>query len=421
MNLFYLFKNKFIKKKINLTPEFEISTWRKEQVMLGKLSGIDTTVYDYPDLSPILMKIARENLECGAAPSVISKVVTSYLNKDINEEQFEELCSNSIYVIDMGYLQKRFQVIGSPDEEKKSFNYPAAFYGSLFGDIAGSAYEFGFTIEQRKNLNYHTCIQTGSCPTDDTILSCATAACLKERIIVQKRNLELNDYNKHSNYPFEENPFAQKYKDYARMPFVGASYGGAFYSWVYSDFLTPYGSFGNGSAMRISPIPDYFSCLDDVILYSIASAAATHNHYEGIAGAVITATSTWMAKNGYSKEQIFRYITKFYVPNHTDLYISHGVALKDFTMEELKHSVGPTVCPFSVPAAAICFYYADSYEGVIDNVLSFDGDSDTIGAIAGSIAGAYFGVPEYARDIVNQKKPNGIFDEALNFFTDHEH
>lgn len=421
MDLINFFKHKFLKKQINLTPEFEISTWQKEQVMLGKLSGIETTVYDYPDLSPALMKTARENLEYGTAPSVISKIVTDYLNKEIGEDQFEELCSNSIYVVDIDYLQKKFQVVDLPDEKGKRFEYPAAFYGALFGDIAGSAYEFGFTIERRKNLNYQTCIQTGSCPTDDTILSCATAACLKEKIFIQNRNFELRDYSKHSNYPFEGNPFAQKYKDYARMPFVGASYGGAFYSWVYSDFLTPYGSFGNGSAMRISPIPDFFDCLDDVILYSIASAAATHNHYEGIAGAVIIAVAIWMAKNGYSKEQIFRYIIKFYTPDHTDLYISHGVALKDFTMDELRYSIGPTVCPFSVPAAAICFYYANSYEGVIDNVLSFDGDSDTIGAIAGSIAGAYYGVPEYARRVVNQRKPKDIFDEALNMFDNHHH
>lgn len=101
---------------------------------------------------------------------------------------------------------------------------------------------------------------------------------------------------------------------------------------------------------------------------------------------------------------------------HTNNYIYHGVALKEFTMEELKYSAGPTLCPYSIPAAAICFFNSNSYEEVIDNVLSFDGDSDTIGAIAGSIAGAYYGVPVYARDVVNQRKPKKIFDEAVSFF-----
>ena len=416
MDLLYYFRNKFFRKQTDFTPEFEVSTWQNEQIMLGRLSGVDTTIYDYPDLSPTLMEIARKNLELGAAPSSISKIVTSYLKKEIDENQYEDLCSNSAYIIDISYLNRKFKVVDLPDDVKKRYDYPAAFYGAIFGDIAGSAYEFGYTAQQRKNLNFSNCIQTGSQPTDDTILSCATAACLREKIVMTDEPFELCDYRINSRYPFLVNPFTNKYKEYARMPFTGASYGGAFYSWVYTDQMEPYGSFGNGSAMRISPIADFFDDQEDIILYATASAAATHNHYEGIAGAIITSQAIWMAKNGYSKKQIFDYVIKFYPYEHTNNYIYHGVALKDFTMEELKYSVGPTLCPYSVPAAAICFFNSNSYEEVIDNVLSFDGDSDTIGAIAGSIAGAYYGVPVYARDVVNQRKPKKIFDEAVSFF-----
>lgn len=416
MTLLEFIKTKFCTEQIGFTPKFEIATWQNEQVALGKISGIDSSIYNYPDLNPVLMETARKTLELGAAPSAVSKVVNGYLNGEINEIQFEELCDNSIYIVDIDYLKEKFHVKKSPEEKIRNYDYPSAFYGACFGDIAGSSYEFECNVEKRKGLNFNTCIQAGSQPTDDTILSCATAKALEQKVLLHNRQLEWSDYNKDSTYPFIENPFAKLYKEYAHMPFTGASYGGAFYSWVQADELTPYGSFGNGSAMRVSPIPEIFGTQDQVTLYAAASAAATHNHYEGVKGAVITAMAIWMAKNGYSKQQIFKYMTGFYEYEHTKLYVFRGVGLRDFTMDELKYSIGPAVCPYSIPAAAVCFYYADSFEDVINNVLSFDGDTDTIGAISGSIAGAYYGVPGYARDVVNERKPEKIFDEAVTIF-----
>ncbi|WP_097006326.1 ADP-ribosylglycohydrolase family protein [Lacrimispora amygdalina] len=413
MNIFELLRNKLSNKQLDYTAEFEDSTWRNEQIMLGKLSGVDTSIYNQSGLSPTLMEVAREQLELGSAPSSITKVVDAYLSGKINEKEFENLCENSIYVIDLNYLKEKFYVVENSEEKKKSHLYPSAFYGACFGDIAGSVYEFGFNYKERKNLNFENCICEESCPTDDTILSCATAKALEQRLVLKEIPPSLSDFNEQNTFPFASNPFTEVYKKYAHMPFPGASYGGGFYGWVHSECLTPYGSYGNGSAMRVSPIAEIFDDLEQVILYSIASASATHNHMEGITGAVVVAVAIWMAKHGYSKRQIFNYIIGYYPEERTKKYIYRGVALKEFTMDELRYATGPTLCQYSVPAAAICFFYAESFEDVINNVLSFDGDTDTIGAIAGSIAGAYYGVPDYAIKVVDERKPKDIFDEAL--------
>jgi len=401
-------------QKTDYSPSFECLKWHQEQVLLGKIAGIDTSIYDYPELSPTLMECAREQLEIGSIPSSVKHLVDGYLNQEITNEEFEDLCEESVYIIDIEYLKDKFKVKSMPDEKVKVFDIPSAFYGACFGDIAGSYYEFGFKFSARKNLNFHNCIVAGSGPTDDTILSCATAKTLNEKIVIDEQAMpSFDEYIRSTRYPFISNPFTPIYREYAKMPFLHASYGDAFYSWVHSDNIYPYGSYGNGAAMRVSPIAEKFSVLDDVILYSIASAAATHNHMDGITGAVVVSVAIWMAKQGYSKQQIFNYMIKFYPEKRTKRYIYRGVALKEFTMDELKYATGPDICQYSVPAAAICFYYSESFEDVINNVLSFDGDTDTIGAIAGSIAGAHYGIPDYAKQVVDELKPKEIFDIAL--------
>ena len=408
-------KNIFTNNTKDYSPQFEHSKWSEEQVMLGEVSGVDTSVYNYPNLSPTLMECARKQLELGSAPASIKLIVDSYLKGEITEKEFEDLCEESIYVIDLEYLKNKFKIITEPEESPKTHDIPAAFYGASFNDIAGSKYEFTYKLKDREGLTFDNCICTDSQPTDDTILSCATAVGMKQKLIINdKQTISLKEYHKNTTYPFANNPFSSIYKDYAKRPFAGASYGGGFYSWLHSDEIRPYGSYGNGSAMRVSPIGDYFDNQEDVIVYAAASAAATHNHMEGVIGAVVTAMAIWMAKQGYSKKQIFDYIIGFYPEERTEKYIYKGISLKEFTMEELKYAIGPPICQYSVPAAAICFYYADSFEDVTNNILSFEGDTDTIGAIAGSIAGAYYGIPEYAKNVVDERKPEEIFDIALS-------
>ena len=409
---FFKKKEKLLKPDVknNNTDFYKIK--QQEQIDLGKESGIDTSIYE--DLNPTQMEYVRKILEAGASPNMVSQVVDTYKNEYICEKDFEELCDKSIYIVDIDYLKRQYKIDEKPEYTKKNYLYPAAFYGACFGDIAGSKYEFCFSKDKRKHLNINNCIDQYSNPTDDTILSCATAKALTENIKLDDNEIILTEYDERSTYPFLNNPFTKYYKEYAKMPFPNAGYGSGFMSWVMSKDSLPYGSMGNGSAMRVSPIGEYFDNQDDIIFYSIASAASTHNHPEGIKGAVITAISIWMAKNGYSKEQIFNYIISFYNPKQTKQFIREENLIRNFTMEELRSMRGPAICPFSVPAAAICFNESNSFEDVINNCLSFDGDTDTIGAIAGSIAGVYYGVPENLRKIVDNKKPDKIFDIALN-------
>lgn len=195
---------------------------------------------------------------------------------------------------------------------------------------------------------------------------------------------------------------------YLVRAFPGQGYSPGVYHWAIYKNNTPYGSLGNGSAMRVSPIGVFFNDVKKVIIYAIASAATTHNHPEGIKGAVVTAVSVWMALNGYSKEVIYNYMKKHY----------HNIyGFVNYNMAELKYpnklGKSDATCMFAVPAAIICFYYANNYEETINNCLSFAGDTDTIGAIAGGIAGAYYGVPENIILEVEIRKPEKIFDEAI--------
>lgn len=212
-----------------------------------------------------------------------------------------------------------------------------------------------------------------------------------------------------SPYTYRENPYAEAYKKYANMRFAGAVYGDSFSSWAYSDSLSPYGSYGNWSAMRVSPIAAKYDVLDDVLEKSVQSAAATHNHIEGIKGGAGTAVMIWMAENGYSKDQIFSYMLRLFKNSHT--------SLKDFSMEELKKFPADDMsCRYCVPTAVICFKNAGSCGETIANAISFEGDSDTIACIAGGIAAAYYGIPEKVRKTVNENKPKAIFNEMIAKF-----
>ena len=152
--------------------------------------------------------------------------------------------------------------------------------------------------------------------------------------------------------------------------------------------------------MRVAPIGEAFESVEDVILHAIASAACTHNHPEGIKGAVVTAVCIWMARHGYSKEDMLTYVQKHY--ENQDL-------IKKYTMKEVrscKQGGYAVACQFAVPAAITCFLESNSYEGCISNALSFEGDSDTIAAISGAIAASYYGsIPDFAHKTLFERLP----------------
>lgn len=169
------------------------------------------------------------------------------------------------------------------------------------------------------------------------------------------------------------------------------------YAWAVEGKKTPYGSYGNGSAMRVAAIGEEFDEVDKVIEYAVTSAAVTHNHPMGIRGAVVAAVSVYMARKGYSKPDVIRYMRK-----HFSLEGTKGFCipkLEGWNMEALRKTVGYPVCQYTIPAVSICFEESDSFEDALNNSLSFNNDTDTIAAITGSIAAAYYGIPEkYKRD-----------------------
>lgn len=239
-------------------------------------------------------------------------------------------------------------------------------FGAIAGDIIGSAYEWHYTKSPDFEL-----FTPQSTPTDDTVLTIAVADCI----------LHGKDY-------------AATLKEYGRR-YPGAGYGGMFLKWLGSNSLTPYNSFGNGSAMRVSPVGFAFSSLDTVSREAEKSAAVTHNHPEGIKGAQAIATSIFLAKSGESKERIRNYIEK-----------SYGYNLQQ-TIDEIRPSYRfDETCQGSVPQAIIAFLESNSYEDAVRKAVSLGGDSDTLACMTGGIAQAYYGqIPDYiakkVREILN--------------------
>lgn len=169
--------------------------------------------------------------------------------------------------------------------------------------------------------------------------------------------------------------------------------------------------------MRVSPIAEMHENQKEIICLSAMSADATHNHYEGVKGAVIAAMMIWMAYRGYDKEQIFQYMLNYY--RDAQKALPSVQRFKKFDMQELRQKFGYPLSAFTVPAAAICFHESGSYEDVITNVLSFGGDTDTIGTVAGGIAGAYYGVPESAQTTIMKLNTDMAFLEAYKILEQH--
>lgn len=222
--------------------------------------------------------------------------------------------------------------------------------GAIAGDIIGSVYEFHRT----KHYDFQL-FEVGSNFTDDTILTVAVADCL----------LHKKEYA----VAFEE--YGNKY------PYAG--YGVRFRQWLGSKDHKPYNSFGNGSAMRVSPVGFAFSSLEEVLQEAKRSAECTHNHPEGIKGAQSVAAAIFLARIGQSKDDI-----KAYLQN------TFGYDL-DHTINEIQPRAYPDeTCQGSVPQAIIAFLDSIDYEDAVRKAVSLGADADTQACIAGGIAQAYY-------------------------------
>lgn len=222
--------------------------------------------------------------------------------------------------------------------------------GAIAGDVIGSVYE----RQNVKTIDFEL-FAPGSTFTDDTVLTVAVAECLL----------------KGSNY-------ATTLKAYGRR-YPHAGYGLAFRKWLASDSLLPYNSFGNGAAMRVSPVGFAYNTLKKVLAEAKNSAKVTHDHPEGIKGAQVTAAAVFLARQGTSKKEIKHYLTEQF-----------GYNLEQ-TLDEIRPQYSfDASCQGSVPQAVRAFLESTDYEDAVRKAISLGGDSDTIACITGGIAQAYY-------------------------------
>ena len=253
--------------------------------------------------------------------------------------------------------------------------------GAIVGDVVGSHYEFNNIKTKKFKLVTPTCSFT-----DDTVMTLAVASALRK-------------WKKGE--PIKEKDFAkaviEAMKSFGKM-YPNAGYAGRFRNWLFGRSSKPYGSFGNGSAMRVSPVAWYFDDLETVEKFAGISAEVTHNHPQGIKGAQATAAAIFLARTGKSKSAIRGYIEAKY----------------DYDLSRTCDEIRPVYtfdgsCLGTVPEAIIAFLDGENFEDALRNAVSLGGDTDTLAAITCSIAQGVWGVPE---DI--EKSVRGKLDDFLN-------
>jgi len=230
--------------------------------------------------------------------------------------------------------------------------------GAIAGDVIGSAYEFNPTRDYNFEL-----FTPESTFTDDTVLTIANAQWLLE-----------DQEHTHERLVEMMQDLCNRYQ--------WRGYGGRFAQWIIAKNPQPYNSYGNGSAMRVSPVGYYAKTLDEALSLAKVSAEVTHNHPEGIKGAQATAAAIFLARQGKKKEEIKEYIEK---EIGYDLSRTLEQIRPDYSFNEL--------CQTTVPEAITCYLEGYNYEDVVRLAVSLAADADTLAAIAGPIASAVWEVP----------------------------
>jgi len=258
--------------------------------------------------------------------------------------------------------------------------------GAIIGDIVGSRFEFN----NHKSKDFE--LFTDECyVTDDSIMTLAVAKALIETERTFKNSED--NYRVSKDYLDRLTENTVLYMKTIGRKYPNCGYGGRFGQWIFSENPKPYGSYGNGAAMRISPVAAIAASEEEIKALSKAITSVSHNHVEGLKGAEATAMVIYMAKTGYDKAEIRKVVS--------DQYYN-----LDFCLDDIRaaYSFNET-CQETVPQAIQAFLESESFEETIRNAISLGGDSDTLAAIAGSIAEAYYGVPD-----VMVKKALGYLD-----------
>jgi type I restriction enzyme M protein len=262
-----------------------------------------------------------------------------------------------------------------PVAEETRFTGQLRVVGAMIGDIAGSGYEWNNVKHRPDRL-----IRAVDKFTDDSVLTYAVALGIIAGMKKIDRSAWMNDAAMQA---VVEKEIALSLKGFGlKYPRVG--YGSAFREWLRSDALMFYDSWGNGSAMRVSFAGWYAHSLEEAELLGKASACFTHGHENGIKGAVAVAGCIYLLRTGQGKDEIRRYAGRLY----------GKLADPCFTLDNIRPEYRFDVsCEGSVPHAIEAFLESDSFEETIGSAISIGGDSDTIAAIAGSLAEAYYPIP----------------------------
>ena len=259
-------------------------------------------------------------------------------------------------------------------------------YGAILGDIIGSPYEF----DMGDKTKTFPLFSEDSYFTDDTVMTIAVAEAFMD-------------------IPDDEDAIRQRLvrsmQKWGRR-YPGAGYGVRFSDWLDSEDPMPYNSWGNGSAMRVSPVGWLFNDMDTVRHIARLSADVTHNHPEGIKGAEATASAIYLARTGHTKDYIRQYIENEF-----------GYALNR-TCDEIRpdyHHVES--CMETVPEAITAFLEGNSFEDVIRTAVSLGGDCDTLTCIAGSIAEAFYGVSDDLKEECMSRLSQDLLEILIRFDT----
>lgn len=236
--------------------------------------------------------------------------------------------------------------------------------GAIAGDIIGSRFEWKNFKSKKFDLFTDMCRFT-----DDSVMSLAICDAL---------------LHADSNFSNLDRQAILSMQNIGRH-YANCGFGGNFIHWIFSENPTPYHSYGNGSAMRVSGCGYVGSSIEEVVRLSTLVTEVTHNHPEGLKGAEATAVAVYLARKGNHIAEIREYIISHY----------YDIA---FTLDAIRDTyVADVSCQGSVPQALQAFFESTDFEDAIRNAISLGGDSDTIAAITGSIAEAYYGVPNYIR------------------------
>ena len=259
-------------------------------------------------------------------------------------------------------------------------------YGAILGDIIGSPYEF----DQGSKTKDFPLFSQDSEFTDDTVMTIAVADAflpvqpeMEDEVIRQRIIMKMQKYGRF--YPH-------------------AGYGLRFSRWLRDRHPQPYNSCGNGSAMRVSSVGWLFGDLETVRRMARLSAEVTHNHPEGIKGTEATAAAIFLARTGSTKAEIRAYIEENF---RYDLSRTCDEIRPDYYHVES--------CQETVPEAITAFLEGESFEDVIRTAVSLGGDCDTLTCIAGSMAEAFYGVPEELKAECRNRLPDDLLEVLQQF------